>query len=136
MFNRVLGYAAVGCAMLGCLYVMVQTYYDLQTAVQRGNPGTSPLIRMTLSAVGIGILLEAERIVSLFRRGPEFNWLLIPTLITGIFVFVPRGNWLAWFDADRPFYADMFFLPETHAVLSVAAGVLLIKGLTGRKRES
>ncbi|MGY4690917.1 hypothetical protein [Salibacterium sp. K-3] len=136
MFRRMIGYAAVCCAILGCLYVMVQTYYDLQTAVQRGDPGTFPLIRMTVSAMGIGILLEAERMVSLFHRGPGANWFLVPAFIAGILVFIPRGNWLAWFDADRPFYIDMFFLPETHAVLSMAAGLLLIKGLTGWKKPS
>ncbi|MGP4072913.1 hypothetical protein ACTWQB_10205 [Piscibacillus sp. B03] len=117
--------------MIILLFLMVGNYYDLQGAAQRASDDTfTLLITMSLWAFLFGVLIEWEGLRSLFKGKFNLNWLLlIPTVILSILVFIPNVYWVKWYGVSQFIYPNIFFLPETHMVLSVLAGIMLVRSI-------
>lgn len=121
--------------MVILLYLMVGNYYDLQTTTQRASENTKILlITMSLWAFLFGVLMEWKGLRSLFKGWFNFNWkLFIPTLILSILIFIPNIYWLRWYGVSQDIYPNIFLLPETHMILSVLAGTMLVRSFTDNK---
>ncbi|SDK05272.1 hypothetical protein SAMN05216243_1780 [Sediminibacillus albus] len=121
--------------MIILLYLMVGNYYDLQIASQRASEDTKTLlITMSLWAFLFGVLMEWKGLRSLFNGRINFNWkLLIPTLILSILVFIPNIYWMRWYGVSQDIYPNIFLLPETHMILSVLAGTMLVRTFIDNK---
>jgi len=87
-------------------------------------------MKMTLWGVLFGVLLESKRVIAIILGNFKLNWLLVPTMILFVLVFIPRTYVLHWFGVGEPFYIWMFLVPDTHMVLSILAGVFLVRSLT------
>ncbi|QHE52720.1 hypothetical protein GS400_12065 [Pontibacillus sp. HMF3514] len=85
---------------------------------------------MTLWGFLFGLLLESEKVIALTLGNFNLNWLLAPAMILLVFIFIPRTYVLHWFGVEDPFYIWMFLVPDTHMVLSILAGVLLVRSLS------
>ncbi|WP_197431674.1 hypothetical protein [Lentibacillus sp. JNUCC-1] len=44
-----------------------------------------------------------------------------------IIIFIPNAYWLKWYGVTQDLYPNIFLLPETHVILSVLAGTMLIR---------
>ncbi|QTN00310.1 hypothetical protein ERJ70_13980 [Sediminibacillus dalangtanensis] len=121
--------------MIILLYLMVGNYYDLQIASQRASEDTKTLlIAMSLWAFLFGVLMEWKGLRSLLKGQFNFNWkLLIPTVILSVLVFIPNIYWVKWYGVSQDIYPNIFLLPETHMILSVLAGTILVRSFTDKK---
>lgn len=112
------------------LFLMAETYEELRKA-NTGNDNIRFLLtKMTLWGVLFGVLLESKRVIALILGNLKLNWLLAPAMILLVLVFIPRTYVLHWFGAVEPFYIWIFLVPDTHMVLSILTGVLLVRSLT------
>lgn len=115
--------------MMLLLYLMVGNYYDLHTAKQEALDDIyTLLITMSLWGFLFGVLMEWNGLEKLIKRQFNFKWqLLIPTVVLSVFVFIPKMYWVKWYGVSHDFYPNIFLLPETHIILSVLAGTMLIR---------
>ncbi|WP_371068386.1 hypothetical protein [Sediminibacillus sp. JSM 1682029] len=120
--------------MIILLYLMVGNYYDLQIASQMASENTKILlIVMSLWAFLFGVLMEWKGLRSLLKRQFNFNWkLFIPTVILTVLVFIPNIYWVKWYGVSQDIYPNVFLLPETHMILSVLAGTILVRSFTDK----
>ncbi|WP_026570311.1 hypothetical protein [Sediminibacillus terrae] len=120
--------------MIILLYLMVGNYYDLQIASQMASENTKILlIVMSLWAFLFGVLMEWKGLRSLLKRQFNFNWkLFIPTVILSVLVFIPNIYWVKWYGVSQDIYPNVFLLPETHMILSVLAGTILVRSFTDK----
>jgi amino acid transporter len=115
--------------MIILLYLLVGNYYDLQIASQRASEDAITLLTtMSLWAFLFGVLMEWNGLRSLVKGRFNFNWqLLIPTVILSILVFIPNIYWVKWYGVSQDIYPNILLLPETHMILSVLAGTMLVR---------
>lgn len=120
--------------MLVLLYLVVETYYDLQAAKESANM-VALFIQMTIWAFLFGILMEWRGLRSLINGRFTFNWkIFIPTAILSAFVFIPNIYWVSWYGVSQATYPNIFLLPETHMILSVLAGTMAVRSLAESKQ--
>lgn len=115
--------------MMLLLYLIVDNYYNLQIAGQKASDDTFTLqITMSLWAFLFGVLMEWKGLEKIIQRQFNFKWqLLIPTVVLSVFVFIPNIYWVKWYGLSYDFYPNIFLLPETHMILSVLAGTMLVR---------
>lgn len=135
IIKKVIVTLAVIIGMIILLDLMVRTYFDLQKAKDLLSDKTFRLFTtMSLWAFLFGVLLEWRGLERIFKRNFNFNWiLLVPTVLLSVVVFIPNGDWLIWNGTSLNFYPNIFVLPETHIVLSVLAGTMLVRSFTDNK---
>ncbi|WP_217587780.1 hypothetical protein [Lentibacillus saliphilus] len=133
--KKILGASAVILGMIILLFLLVGDYYDLQKELERASAEMNPLfILMSLWAFLFGVLMEWKGLSYLLKGQFKFNWkLLIPTVILSVFVFIPNSYWVKWYGVSQDFYPNIFFLPETHMILAVLAGTMLVRSFTDNK---
>lgn len=91
---------------------------------------------MSLWGFLFGILLEWIGLKKLIKKRFSINWiLLILTVIVSIFVFIPNVYWVEWYGTPvkgtlRYFYVNALEIPETHMVLSIVSGAMLVRSFT------
>ncbi|WP_407270748.1 hypothetical protein [Radiobacillus sp. PE A8.2] len=117
------------------LYLMVGNYHDIQLASQRASGDIINLLTtMSLWAFLFGVLMEWNGLRKLVRGKFTLNWqLLIPTVILSVLMFIPTIYWYLWYGGTDNVYPDIFALPETHMVLSVLAGTMLVRSFVDNK---
>jgi hypothetical protein len=115
--------------MVILLYLMVGNYYDLQITSQRSSEDVITLLTtMSLWAFLFGVLMEWNDLSNLVKGQISINLkLFIPTVILTIIVFIPNIYWVKWYGVFQDIYPNIFLLPETHTILSVLAGAMLVR---------
>lgn len=115
--------------MVILLYLMVGDYYDIQIAAQKASGDIIALLTtMSLWGFLFGVLMEWNGLRSLIKGQFYFNWkLLIPTAILSVLVFIPNIYWVKWYGISHNLSPNIFALPETHMILSVLAGTMLVR---------
>ena len=129
IIRKTLGASAVILGMIFLLYLMVGDYYDLQKAGQRASEDVSKLqIMMSLWAFLFGVLMEWKGLVELIKRRFYFNWkFLIPTVVLSVLIFIPNSYWVKWYGVSQDVFPNLLLLPETHLILTVLAGTMLVR---------
>lgn len=115
--------------MLFLLYLILMTYHGLQIDKQQANTHLYRFTEMTIYGVVFGILIESQKLLLLFRKGVKVNLLIILAIILLVIIFIPNVYWIVWFGLGLPFYMKMFAIVQTHLLLSVLAGILLVRSL-------
>lgn len=135
MLRKIIGTSTVVLGMMVLLYLMVETYHDLQTAMQRSSENLySLLITMSLWAFLFGVLIGWRALFSIIKeKRIKVNVLLIPALLLALTSFIPRVYWVKWFSADIPFYIELFLIPELQILLTAFSGLLFIQSLDGKQ---
>lgn len=124
--------------MLVLLYLLVNDYFALEIAKSRATEAIYTLsIRLSLWAFIIGVLMEWGGVKNLFKKKFDFKWqLIIPSIVLTIMILIPNVYWLKWYGGPSPtlehFIFNIFFLTETHMILSVLAGTIFIRSLAKR----
>lgn len=114
-------------AMLFLLYLMLMTYHGLQMDKLQGDTHFYRFTEMTIYGVVFGILIESRKLLLLFRKGVKVNLLIILAIILLVTIFIPNAYWFVWFGLGLPFYMKMFAIVQTHLLLSVLTGILLVR---------
>ncbi len=118
--------------MILLLYLIVNVYYNLNHSDGSLSEGEFSLLytKLSLWAFLFGVLMEWNGISRIIQGEWKFNWVtLIPTAIISILVFIPNFYWVKWYGAIGPedFFLNIFQIPETHIILAVLAGTLLVR---------
>jgi hypothetical protein len=76
-----------------------------------------------------GFLIDLKRLIYLVKNKKFFiNWiLLIPTIILIGLVSIPINQWILWFGLDIPIPFLPFVFSELRAILTVIAGVMMVR---------
>lgn len=125
--------------MIILIYLMVRNYVDLEIAKNHVSDDIFRLdAMMGLWAFLFGILLEWRGLGKIIGRKFRINWiLLILTVILSVFVFIPSPDWVLWYGTEggtlRFLFIKMLEYPETHTILSVLVGTLLVRAFTDNK---
>jgi hypothetical protein len=113
--------------MLVLLYLMTNTFWELQKALDKMNQPQIPLLKMNLWAFLFGILIEWKALKNILQGNIKVNWLLVPAISLTIVSFIPRLYWGIWFGLGNPFYIEMFKMAEIQILLTALSGILLVR---------
>ncbi|WP_156112589.1 hypothetical protein [Halobacillus sp. BBL2006] len=121
--------------MVGLLYLMISTYHELQTAIQRASEDSFTLLMtMSLWSFLFGILMGWKALYNIiFEKRIKVNWIIILSVLLAITSFIPRVYWVKWLSLDLPFFIEMFQVPETQILLTAFSGLLFIRSLDGKR---
>ncbi|WLD92422.1 hypothetical protein [Alkalihalobacillus sp. AL-G] len=109
------------------LYLMTNTFWELQKALDKMYQPQVPLLKMSLWAFLFGILIEWNALRNIMQGNIKVNWLFIPAIFLAIVCFIPRLYWSIWFGVANPFYIEMFKMAEIQILLTALSGILLVR---------
>src|SRR5690606_37333144 len=126
--------AMIIICMAFLLYLMNETYYKLAREVAtNATISTSTYIAMSALVFLFGVIIDWNALNNVIKGQVNVRWLLfISAIILAIITFIPTMYWTLWFGSDKPIYIDILWKPETHVLLTVFSGILLIRSLGGK----
>lgn len=127
MVNRIIFIGVVTISMTTLLYLMTETYFDIQAAITTRT--STQFLQIKMNALGFifGGLTDWQALKNLVRGALKINWLIAPASLLTVLIFVPDKKWILWFGFDRPFFIEMFWIPEIQMLLTVFAGLMFIR---------
>jgi len=96
---------------------------------------------ISLLSISFGVLIEWQRVVSIFKDKVKVNWLIIPTIILAILSLMPFNTTLYWVGiaSYHNFPLGILFAPlqDTHTLimLGILTGILLTRSIV-RKSDN
>ncbi|WP_154657305.1 hypothetical protein [Pontibacillus marinus] len=110
-------------------YLMVETFYELVKALNDVNGFNLAYTKMSLGALGVGILIEWKGLKNIFLGYIKVNLLMFLTIPLLVITFIPPLYWIDWYGLGGPFYKQVLQIREVKAVLTVVTGILLVRSL-------
>lgn len=119
-----------------CLLLMERVYYRQQQALESLNHPEIPMILMSVLAFIIGILIEWDGLKNVLQLKFKINFFLIPFLLITLLSFIPQIYWVFWVDEKYRWFTIIFQVPQSHVILNVLSGILLVRILSNKKDKS
>jgi hypothetical protein len=133
---------AVACASLflgfGIILFVMEVQWDM-SHIQGISPWLFALMgKSSLAGLLWGLMLEYKNLARVFINRPALNWLIIPTIALLLLTFWPWAAGLFYDPSVDPAGNIIFIInprnyPGAHMMISIAAGVLLVRSLQKSK---
>ncbi|GAE06872.1 hypothetical protein JCM10914_3059 [Paenibacillus sp. JCM 10914] len=134
--TKVITASVVVIAMAVLFYLMTVTIEEIRIARERLTDLLVPLLKLNLWGFLVGVLLEWRSIRAVLTDSLRINGMLLPAVLLTILVFIPGPYWVEWLGLRDSFMMNMLLMSETHLLLCVVAGVLMMRSLHGRTRST
>jgi hypothetical protein len=119
------------------IFVVVYSNKQIDSAAEYMDMKILVFYNTLLSVIYLlfGLLIDLNRLIHLAKTKKFFiNWILLILTVTFIgLVLIPIQRWIFWFGLDIPYPFLPFVFPELRAILTVIAGVMLIRSFNGHK---
>lgn len=125
-----------------CLYVIFvlvgKVHWEIQEAVQRfSSTGVNSVIKLNLLAFLFGLLIEWQGLKKILQGEIKVKkFILIPIIIFFLGI-IPNYYWMYWFGVGmsgiKMGTVNALLVYESHILLMVLAGVLLVRSLVKRE---
>jgi hypothetical protein len=128
--------------LIGLVLIFLVVYSNKQIDIAAEYSHMEPVIfyNTLLSVIYFlfGFLIDLKRLIHLAKTKKFFiNWtLLIPTIILIGLVSIPISQWILWFGLDIPILFLPFIFSELRAILTVIAGVMMVRSFVISKEKS
>ena len=113
--------------MVVLLYLMTTTFWEIRNSVEKLSNPQFPLLKMSFWFFLFGVLLEWKALNNIVQGNLKVNWLIVPGILLTLISFIPRIYWSFWFGSGKPFYLEMLEIAEIQSLLTVLAGILLVR---------
>ncbi len=121
-------YTVLGVAMFVILYLMKQTFYEVQQSVRMTSNFLLPSLKMQLLAFLFGMSVEWNRIYRMIHGQIRRSWTIIPLLGLSVLVLIPSPLWLEW-GASSLIVIEWLIIPEIGLLITGVVGNRLLRAV-------